>query len=143
MAGRHTGSCATAKEPGCECSCSHAKHGLAGRLAWASALSQQPSSDAVGRIQKEANSRRFDARSELQKRIAKAGEKKQSRGNLKANVIPAMEYARTVDLVDWLVTHALERGQLEKGHQIDVDMNSRVRTRPGKEHERGSPVWTG
>lgn len=111
---RHTGSCATAMSPGCDCPCMHARHGLDGRLRWAIVLSSEdntapnPSPDLH-----EAKERQDKATNRLEKRTAQARKSKRSRGMSKANTNAAFEYARTVDLVEWLVKNPTERDQLK------------------------------
>lgn len=111
---RHTGSCATAMTSGCRCVCMHARHGLAGRLHWANVLSVDVVPGATSLPERvEALRRQALASSRLRIRIAQAKKSKRSRGLSAENTISAFEYARTMNLVQWLVEHPTERDQLE------------------------------
>lgn len=110
---QHTGTCATAMRPGCSCVCLHARHGLDGRLRWAVALAGHPAlGDADVPVRDEALRRQKLARDRLDDRIAKARKSKRSRRMSAVNTTAATEYARTVNLVQWLVEHPTERDHL-------------------------------
>lgn len=109
---RHTGSCATSMSPGCDCCCAHARHGLAGRLLWAQALRRDEGSPNQSSISQEAHKRKADAAGRLEVRIAQAKRTKRSCGLSRVNTNAAFEFARSVDMVEWLVRHPAECEQL-------------------------------
>lgn len=112
---RHTNTCAAAKTRGCTCPCGHAKHGLSGRLQWAAVLSspisvEEPDQKALLETVKQ---RQLAAKDWLARRIRQVKKSKRSRRLTRANVDATFEYTRTVQLVEWLVEHPIERKQLE------------------------------
>ncbi|RPE78112.1 MULTISPECIES: hypothetical protein [unclassified Frondihabitans] len=69
----------------------------------------------------EVDKRQALARDRLEKRIAQARKSQRSQVLSRANSAAAFEYARTVNMVDWLVTHPTERAQLEKVVKLFVN----------------------
>jgi hypothetical protein len=110
---RHTHNCATAMRPGCECPCLGARHGLDGRLIWAVSLSadirlnRTPSGVSV-----KARARQAAAKKRLTLRTTQAKKSTRSQGKSKSNTTAALEYARTVVMVQWLIEHPTELSEL-------------------------------
>ncbi|MDQ0648640.1 hypothetical protein QFZ53_002836 [Microbacterium natoriense] len=103
----------------------HARHGLAGRLHWADVLSVDVVSGETSPPERtEALRRQSLAATRVRIRIARARKSKRSRGLSAANTISAFEYARTMNLVQWLVEHPTERDQLESVVELLVKASS-------------------
>lgn len=69
----------------------------------------------------EVDKRQTLARERLEKRIVQARKSQRSQVVSKANSAAAFEYARTVNMVDWLVRHPTERAQLQEVVTLFVD----------------------
>ena len=134
----HTPNCGTAIGPGCQCPCLNTRHGLAGRLEWVVALSTQtPEDEAPSEHRVEAENRQASATDELKKRIATNKKRESSRTLSGANWLSALEFARTADMVNWLVKNPTERQQLESIVEQLVDTSSKLlESVPDSERDR-------
>jgi len=134
----HTPNCGTAKGRGCQSPCLNTQHGLAGRLEWVVALSTPtPNDQASSEHRAEAKKRQASATEELKKRIAVNTKRESSRTLSGANWLSALEFARTADMVKWLVDNPTERQQLESiVKQLVVTSSKLLESVPASERGR-------